>query len=204
MRVGYLRISPLETDELKQVEDFRQEQNVDRVFWEKVSIKSSVAEMEEYSRMIRYLQEGDVLIIPEFAGLSKNVMELFQMIKRLNEKGIRLESRREKFDSRSDEGKALFESLNKIADFESRVLLQRRREGIAKAKAEGKYKGGGRLKEKPKDFGKYEQMYRSKQMTVVDIARHFKVSRVTVYKWIKQVNQEFCNNDFEEKLPETL
>jgi len=190
MRVGYLRISPLETDELKQVEDFRQEQNVDRVFWEKVSIKSSVAEMEEYSRMIRYLQEGDVLIIPEFAGLGKNVMELSQMIKRLNEKGIRLESRREKFDSRSDEGKALFESLNKIADFESRVLLQRRREGIAKAKADGKYKGGGRLKEKPEDFEKYEQMYRSKQMTVVDIAKHFQVSRVTIYKWIRQVNKQ--------------
>ena len=190
MRVGYLRISPLETDELKQVEDFRQEQNVDRVFWEKVSIKSSVAEMEEYSRMIRYLQEGDVLIIPEFAGLGKNIIELFQMINQLNQKGIRLESRREKFDSRSDEGKALFESLNKIADFESRVLLQRRREGIAKAKADGKYKGGGRLKEKPEDFEKYEQMYRSKQMTVVDIAKHFQVSRVTIYKWIRQVNKQ--------------
>lgn len=67
-----------------------------------------------------------------------------------------------------------------------------------------KNKGGGRLKEKPEDFGKYEQMYRSKQMTVVDIAKHFKVSRVTVYKWIKQVHQEVCNNDFEEKLLKTL
>lgn len=190
MRVGYLRISPLEADELKQIEDFRQEQNVDRVFWEKVSIKSNVAETEEYSRMIRYLQEGDVLIIPEFAGLSKNVMELFQMINQLNEKGIRLESRREKFDSESNDGKALIESLNKIADFENRVLLQRRREGIAKAKADGKYKGGGRLKEKPEDFEKYEQMYRSKQMTVVDIAKHFQVSRVTIYKWIRQVNKQ--------------
>lgn len=204
MRVGYLRMSPLVNNELEKIEKFRQESDVSRVFWDKVSIKSDVAETEEYSRMMRYLQKGDVLIIPEFAGLGKNIIELFQMISQLNQKGIRLESRREKFDSESDEGKVLLESFNKIADFENRVLLQRRREGIAKAKAEGKYKGGGRLKKKPEDFGKYEQMYRSKQMTVVDIAKYFKVSRVTVYKWIKQVNQEVCNNDFEEKLPKTL
>ena len=37
---------------------------------------------------------------------------------------------------------------------------------------------------------KYEQMYRSKQMTVVDIAKHFQVSRVTIYKWIRQVNKQ--------------
>ena len=204
MRVGYLRMSPLVNNELEKIEKFRQESDVSRVFWDKVSIKSDVAETEEYSRMMRYLQKGDVLIIPEFAGLGKNIIELFQMISQLNQKGIRLESRREKFDSESDDGKILLESLNKIADFENRVLLQRRREGIAKAKAEGKYKGGGRLKEKPEDFGKYAQMYRLKQMTVVDIAKHFKVSRVTVYKWIKQVNQEVCNNDFCEKLPKTL
>lgn len=193
-------MSPLETDELKQIETFRQEQNVDRVFWEKVSIKSNLAEMEECARMARYLQEGDVLVVPEFAKFIKSVKELVNMIDQLKKKGVKLVSCRERFDSESDEGKALIESLGTIADFENRVLLQRRREGIAKAKTEGKYKGGGRLKEKPEDFGKYEQLYRSKQMTVVDIAKHFQVSRVTIYKWIKQVNEGICNNDFKKNI----
>lgn len=203
MKVGYLKISPLETNENEQIANFKRENNIQRMFWEKISIKTNLADMEEYSRMVRYLQEGDVLIVPEFARLSKSVIELFQMVNQLNEKGIILVSLRENFDSNSDDGKLLIKSLQKIADFESRVLLQRRREGIAKAKAEGKYKGGGRFKERPADFEKYEQMYRSKEMKVVDIAKHFHVSRVTTYKWIKELQMEKLQHQYQDKDLET-
>lgn len=186
MKVGYLKFSPLETDELEQVKDFQDELGLDKVFWERLSIKSSTEDMKEYQRMLRYMEEGDVLIVPEFAKLSKNVGELLKFLERLKEKGITLISHRENFNSASDEGKLLMKSMLVLADFDERVLLQRRREGIAKAKAEGKYKGGGRLIKRPEDFGDFVQMYRTKKMTVTAIAKHYNVSRVTVYKWIKE------------------
>ena len=38
----------------------------------------------------------------------------------------------------------MFNMLGSIAQFERELMLERQREGIAKAKAEGKYKGGTR------------------------------------------------------------
>lgn len=187
LEVGYLKISPLEDDETEQVENLKSKTDINRVFWEKLSIKSAPSEMKEYERMLRYLEEGDTLIIPEFSRLSKNVAELLKIISRLNEKGITLVSCRENFNSTTNEGKELIKSMTVLADFEERVLLQRRREGIAKAKADGKYKGGGRLIQRPDNFSEYEQMYRTKKMTVTAIAKHFNVSRVTVYKWLKEI-----------------
>ena len=187
LEVGYLKISPLEDDEDRQIKEFQLETGTDRIFWEKLSIKSAPSEMKEYERMLRYMEEGDILIVPEFARLSKNVAELLKELERLKEKGISLVSCREKFNSETDEGKLLIKSMSVLADFDERVLLQRRREGIAKAKADGKYKGGGRLIKRPDDFAEYEQMYRSKKIKVTAIAKHFNVSRVTVYKWLKEI-----------------
>ena len=189
MEVGYLKISPLEGDEEKKVKAFQTEAKLNRVFWERLSIKSATSEMKEYERMLRYLEEGDVLVIPEFARLGKNVAELLKILERLKDKGITLVSCRENFNSSTESGKSLIQSMSVLADFDERVLIQRRREGIAKAKAAGRYKGGGRLIKCPDDFAEYEQFYRSKQMTVTAIAKHFNVSRVTIYKWLKEIKQ---------------
>lgn len=202
MRIGYLKISPLEGDGEEQIKKFQEEAELSRIFWERLSIKSALADMKEYERMLRYLEEGDVLVIPEFARLSKNVAELLKIIERLNDKGIPLVSCREKFNSVTEEGKFLMKAMSVLADFDERVLLQRRREGIAKAKADGKYKGGGRLIKRPDNFDEYKKMYHSKQMTVVDMAKYFNVSRVTIYKWLKESKgNEIALENFE-KSPE--
>lgn len=190
MEVGYLKISPLEADGEEQAKQFQEKAKLNRIFWERLSIKSTQTDMKEYERMLRYLEEGDVLVIPEFARLSKNIAELLKIVERLKSIGITLVSCREKFNSDTDEGKSLIKAMSVFADFDERVLLQRRREGIAKAKADGKYKGGGRLIKRPENFGKYEKLYRSKQMTVVDMAKYFNVSRVTIYKWLKEIEHD--------------
>ena len=38
----------------------------------------------------------------------------------------------------------------------------------------------------PKDFGFYEQGYYERTYTVTYIAKHYKVSRPTVYKWLRE------------------
>ena len=72
-----------------------------------------------------------------------------------------------------------------IAEFERELILQRQREGIQLAGGFGKYKGRN-AKKRPKDFDFYKQGYYSRQYTVTEIANHYKVSRPTVYKWLKQ------------------
>jgi DNA invertase Pin-like site-specific DNA recombinase len=47
----------------------------------------------------------------------------------------------ERIDSRSSTGKLMLTVLGAMAEFERNMMLERQREGIAKAKAEGKYAG---------------------------------------------------------------
>ena len=72
-----------------------------------------------------------------------------------------------------------------IAEFERELLLQRQREGIKLAQAAGKYKGRN-AKKCPKDFDFYRQGYYDRNYTVTAIAKHYKVSRPTVYKWLRE------------------
>lgn len=72
-----------------------------------------------------------------------------------------------------------------IATLERKLMLQRQREGIAIAKANGKYKGR-QSKQKPDDWESLKAMYMSRQITVSEIAKRCDVSRPIVYKWLKE------------------
>ena len=72
-----------------------------------------------------------------------------------------------------------------IAEFERELILQCQREGIQIAKAAVKYKGCN-AKKRPKDFDFYKQGYYARQYTVTESAKHYKVSRFTVYRWLRQ------------------
>ena len=72
-----------------------------------------------------------------------------------------------------------------IATFEREIMLQRQREGIAIAKKAGKYKG--RLKKaRPKDWETYRDMYYRRELTATALAKRCKVSRPTIYLWLKE------------------
>jgi DNA invertase Pin-like site-specific DNA recombinase len=69
--------------------------------------------------------------------------------------------------------------LGAIGEFERAILLERQREGVAKAKAEGKYKGRA-----PTARAKAPEVKRLHQEGVgpVDIARRLGISRASVYR----------------------
>lgn len=94
-------------------------------------------------------------------------------------------SLKEQLDSSTPQGKFMLTIFGAIAEFERELILQRQREGIQLAKAAGKYKGRN-AKKRPKDFDFYKQAYYERTMTVTKIAKHYKVSRPTVYKWLRE------------------
>ena len=72
-----------------------------------------------------------------------------------------------------------------MAQFEREMMLERQREGIAKAKAEGKYKG-----RKPTARAKADDVLRlSKEgQTVAQIARALGIGRASVYRALEAAN----------------
>ena len=169
MRVGYVRVSSVEQNEERQIVALKQKADVEKLFVDKISSKS--ANRPKFDEMMNFLREGDELIVSEFHSLTK--------------KDVKVLSLKEQLDTSTPQGRFMLTIFGAIAEFERELILQRQREGIQLAKAAGKYKGRN-AKKRPKDFDFYKQGYYNRQYTVTEIAKHYKVSRPTVYKWLRQ------------------
>lgn len=103
----------------------------------------------------------------------------------MTQKDVKVRSLKEQLDSSTPQGKFMLTIFGAIAEFERELILQHQREGIQLAKVAGKYKGRN-AKKRPKDFDFYKQAYYERTMTVTEIAKRYKVSRPTIYKWLRE------------------
>lgn len=88
-----------------------------------------------------YAREGDVLTVTKLDRLARSVADLVEITKRLEAKGVALKVLALNLDTSTPTGKLMLNMLGAVAQFEREIMLERQHEGVAKAKAEGKYKG---------------------------------------------------------------
>jgi DNA invertase Pin-like site-specific DNA recombinase len=139
MLVGYARTSTL--DQIAGLEAqirVLQQHSCEKIFQEQVS---SIGARRELERAIDFCREGDVLIVTKLDRLARSVTHLGAVLGRLEMKRVGLRILNLNLDSTSATGKLMLNLMVSIAQFEREMMLERQREGIAKAKAEGKYKG---------------------------------------------------------------
>ena len=110
-----------------------------RVFQEEVSSVATVR--PELERALDYVREGDTLVVTKLDRLARSVADLVAITKRLDDKGVALRILTLNLDTGTPTGKLMVNLLGSIAQFERELMLERQREGIAKAKEEGKFKG---------------------------------------------------------------
>ncbi len=136
--IGYARVSTDGQNEARQVEAFKA-LGVDKVFIDKQSGKD--AARPNLTAMREYVREGDTVIVTEYARLARSVRDLLTILDELRGKGVQLISQKENFDTSTPQGKLMLTVFAGLAEFEREMILERQREGIKIAKAEGKYKG---------------------------------------------------------------
>lgn len=183
MRVGYIRVSTVEQHEDRQVKDLTENAKVSKVFMDKLSGKDT--NRPQLNAMLDYVREGDTLVVSEYSRLARSTRDLIDIIETLQNKGVTVISMKEKLDTSTPQGEFMLTVFAGIATLERKLMLQRQREGIAIAKANGKYKGR-QSKQKPDDWESLKAMYMSRQITVSEIAKRCDVSRPIVYKWLKE------------------
>ena len=183
MRVGYIRVSTVEQHEDRQVKDLTENAKVSKVFIDKLSGKDT--NRPQLNAMIDYVREGDTVVVSEYSRLARSTRDLIDIIETLQNKGVTVISMKEKLDTSTPQGEFMLTVLAGVATLERKLMLQRQREGIAIAKANGKYKGR-QSKQKPDDWESLKAMYMSRQITVSEIAKRCDVSRPIVYKWLKE------------------
>jgi DNA invertase Pin-like site-specific DNA recombinase len=138
--IGYARVTVSQDAGFEaQLRDLRAA-GVTKVFQERVS---SVAYRAQLEAAIDYCREGDgdVLIVTKLDRLCRSIRDLCAIIDRLKAKGASLKILNLGFDLNSPTGKMTLGILGNVAEFEREILLERQREGILKAKADGKYRG---------------------------------------------------------------
>lgn len=142
MLVGYARTSTTDQDAglAAQERDLRAA-GVEKFFSEKVS---SVASREKLKAMLDFVREGDAVVVTKPDRLAKSTRELLDIEADLTKRGVGLvvlSMGGERLDTRNPTSKLMLTILAGVATWEREIMLERQREGIAKAKDEGKYKG---------------------------------------------------------------
>lgn len=138
--VGYIRVSSVDQNTDRQLDGI----TLDKVFTDKVSGKDT--NRLALQSALTYLREGDTLVVHSLDRLARNLEDMFRIVRELNTKGVSVRFVKENltFDAATNDPRAtlLFSILSSFAQFERSIAKERQREGIAIAKAKGKYKGG--------------------------------------------------------------
>ncbi|MGZ2382853.1 recombinase family protein [Rhizobium brockwellii] len=137
--IGYARTSTVDQKAGfdAQLRDLK-EHGCTKTFAEQVS---SVAERAELERCLDYVREGDTLVVTKLDRLARSMHDLMSIIARLEKKDVSLRILAMNLDTGTPTGKLMLSVLGAVAQFEREMMLERQREGVAKAKAEGKYTG---------------------------------------------------------------
>jgi DNA invertase Pin-like site-specific DNA recombinase len=181
MNIAYIRVSTVEQNEARQVEAMKQ-YKIDKVYQEKVSAKNT--DRPKLQEMLDFAREGDTIYIADFSRLARSTKDLLELVELLESKGVQLVSIKENIDTSTATGRLMLKMISAINDFERENMLERQREGIAIAKAEGKYKG--RKEVSIPDFNKHYQRYIKREITKSQLAKELEVSRPTLDKLIKE------------------
>jgi DNA invertase Pin-like site-specific DNA recombinase len=139
MIIGYARASTIE--QRAGFEAQRRELEAakcEKIFEEQVS---SIAERRELNNALDFAREGDVFVVTKMDRLARSVLNFMEIANTLERKNVKLQILNMGIDTRTPTGRLMLSLLRGIAQFEREIILERQREGIAKAKSEGKYKG---------------------------------------------------------------
>ena len=179
MIVGYARTSTVEQTagfEAQQAE--LQRAGCERIFKEQVS-SVDVAARDKLAEAVQFVRSGDVFVVTKLDRLARSMAHLMQITAELECKGVSLRILNLGVDTGTPTGKLILTVLGGIAQFEREIMLERQREGIAKAKREGKFKG-----RKPTARAKTDDVHELRKVGIgaTEIARRLGIGRNSVYR----------------------
>jgi DNA invertase Pin-like site-specific DNA recombinase len=177
--IGYARTSTLHQDagldaQLRQLQAL----GCDKIFSEQVS---SVADRTRLTAALEYVREGDTFVVTKLDRLARSVANLMEITAELKRKGVALKIVDMGIDTGTPTGRLFLNIVGSIAEFEREIMIERQREGIAAAKADGKYKGRApTARRKADDIRKLA----AEGINKTEIARRLGVGERSVYRML--------------------
>lgn len=181
----YIRVSTVEQKLDRQLLAY---QDADITYVDKVSGKNK--ERPKLQEMLNNLQSGDIVVVKSLDRLSRSTLDLLEITKEIEHKKASLKVLDKDIDTSTPIGKFFLTIIGAVAELERENILQRVKEGVEIAKSEGKYKGRkvGSIELKGESLNRFKTFYK-KGFNKTELAKEFKVSRSTIYRWEKVLKE---------------
>lgn len=185
MVIGYVRVSTKDQCEIRQ-EVLMQQLGVDKVYTEKKSGKDT--NRPQLQEMMAFVRQGDTVVVESISRFARNTKDFLELMDKLDRKGVAFISKKEAIDTSTPSGKFMMTVFAAIAELERSYILDRQAEGIAIAKAEGKYRG--RKPKEIKDFEKWYNKVKNGETSISHVCKVLGIARSTWYAHAKAFEEE--------------
>lgn len=185
MIVGYIRVSTQEQNTARQ--ESKLAGTCEKLFVEKVSGKNT--DRPELQRMMDFVREGDTVMVESYSRFSRSTRDLFDLIGQLDSKGVSFVSLKENIDTSTPHGRLIMTIFAGLAQFEREQILQRQAEGIAIAKAQGRYTGRQPVKFDHDAFRKAYDEWKQGRTTAAQTMRNLGLKPNTFYRRVRDLER---------------
>ena len=124
-----------------------------------------------------YVRDGDVFMVTRLGRLARSIVDLRNIVDRLEAKRVGFRVLQQSIDTTTSEGRLMLNLLGSFAEFENDIRRERQREGIDRALAEGRYNGRPRSV----DPAAVRQL-KAEGLGAAEIARQLNIGRASVYR----------------------
>lgn len=184
--LGYARVSTADQDITAQKDDLK-----------KVGCKevyTDVASGVRTSRpgldaCLKNLRRGDILLVWRLDRLGRSMPHLITLIEKLRRQGIGFKSICDGvIDTTTASGDLVFNIFSALAQFERRLIQERTRAGLTAARARGRLGGRKPIDSKNPKVKMAQKMHQDKSLSIGEICESLKISRPTLYRYLKLKN----------------
>lgn len=177
-QVGYIRVSSIDQNTIRQLDGLI----LDKTFVEKMSGKDT--QRPVLQECLSYIRDGDTLHVHSIDRLARNAKDLLNLVEEMIGKGVNLKFHKNNLtfspDSKDHMAKLQLTMLAAFAEFERELIKERQREGIAIAKAQGKYSGRRKITD---ELIAEAKLRTEKGEPLAKVAKAMGVSRESLYKY---------------------
>jgi DNA invertase Pin-like site-specific DNA recombinase len=131
----------------------------------------------ELETLIAFARKGDSIIVTRIDRLARSIADLAALVRTLESNGVTLRATEQPVDTSTAAGRCFLQMLGVFAEFETAIRRERQLEGIAKAKAEGVYKG-----RRPSIDPVQVRALVDQGLGATEIARQLGIGRASVYR----------------------
>ena len=181
-QIGYVRVSSVEQNTGRQLEGIE----LDRIFIDRASGKNT--DRPKFQEMLNYVREGDRVVVHSMDRFARSLKDLVTEVDQLVKRGIAIQFVKENitFTAQSTPmDNLMLQLMGAFAQFEREIILERQKEGIRLAAAQGKYKGRVH-KLKPEQAETLRQEWKAgKYPSKMALGQAYGISRQAVYRYLK-------------------